>query len=164
MYCNMIWKAFGRICWSKVFNFFGSTRFRTERLGSWISGVPELCVRDWSRSKTSSGYCVIHEPLIMNWFKANEKYSNSIVEGLNRTINLVTRKSYGFRILVPWSAQDRLISYDGPTPWTWIHPQILLKSLFSLRSLPKILSEVEGRLCGEFEYLASSRTPFDRVL
>ena|GEM_PF-1839812 len=40
-----------------------------------------------------------HEPLIMNWFKANKEYSNSIVEGLNRKINLVIRKSYGFRSL-----------------------------------------------------------------
>ena len=38
-----------------------------------------------------------HHPLIMNWFKAKKEYSLGIVEGLNRKINLVTRKSYGFR-------------------------------------------------------------------
>jgi len=38
-----------------------------------------------------------HQPLIMNWFKAKKAYSSGIVEGLNRKINLVTRKSYGFR-------------------------------------------------------------------
>jgi len=38
-----------------------------------------------------------HQPLIMNWFKAQKQYSSGIVEGLNRKINLVTRKSYGFR-------------------------------------------------------------------
>lgn len=38
-----------------------------------------------------------HEPLIMNWFKAKKEFSLGIVEGLNRKINLVTRKSYGFR-------------------------------------------------------------------
>ena len=38
-----------------------------------------------------------HQPLIMNWFKANKAYSQGVVEGLNRKINLVTRKSYGFR-------------------------------------------------------------------
>jgi len=38
-----------------------------------------------------------HQPLIMNWFKAQKLYSSGIVEGLNRKINLVTRKSYGFR-------------------------------------------------------------------
>ncbi len=38
-----------------------------------------------------------HQPLIMNWFKAKKQFSSGIVEGLNRKINLVTRKSYGFR-------------------------------------------------------------------
>jgi transposase len=38
-----------------------------------------------------------HQPLIMNWFKARKEYSLGIVEGLNRKINLVTRKSFGFR-------------------------------------------------------------------
>jgi transposase len=38
-----------------------------------------------------------HQPLIMNWFKAKKLYSLGIVEGMNRKINLVTRKSYGFR-------------------------------------------------------------------
>lgn len=38
-----------------------------------------------------------HQPLIMNWFKAQKMYSCGIVEGMNRKINLVTRKSYGFR-------------------------------------------------------------------
>lgn len=40
-----------------------------------------------------------HEPLIMNWFKVRKAYSSGVVEGLNRKINLVTRKSYGFRSL-----------------------------------------------------------------
>jgi len=38
-----------------------------------------------------------HQPLIMNWFKANKAYSCGVVEGMNRKINLVTRKSFGFR-------------------------------------------------------------------
>ena len=38
-----------------------------------------------------------HEPLMMNWFKAKKAFSSGAVEGLNRKINLVTRKSYGFR-------------------------------------------------------------------
>jgi len=38
-----------------------------------------------------------HEPLLMNWFKAKKAYSSGAVEGLNRKINLVTRKSYGFK-------------------------------------------------------------------
>jgi transposase len=38
-----------------------------------------------------------HQPLIMNWFKAKKQYSSGVVEGLNRKINLVTRKAYGYR-------------------------------------------------------------------
>lgn len=38
-----------------------------------------------------------HQPLILNWFKAKKEYSCGVVEGLNRKINLVTRKSFGFR-------------------------------------------------------------------
>jgi hypothetical protein len=33
----------------------------------------------------------------MNWFKAKKAYSSGAVEGLNRKVNLVTKKSYGFR-------------------------------------------------------------------
>jgi len=38
-----------------------------------------------------------HEDLILNWFEAKKQYSGGVVEGMNRKINLVTRKSYGFR-------------------------------------------------------------------
>ncbi len=38
-----------------------------------------------------------HESLMMNWFKAKKQYSSGAVEGMNRKVNLVTRKSYGFR-------------------------------------------------------------------
>ncbi len=38
-----------------------------------------------------------HQPLMMNWFKAKKAYSSGSVEGLNRKINLVTRKAYGYR-------------------------------------------------------------------
>ncbi len=38
-----------------------------------------------------------HEELIMNWFIAKKAFSSGVVEGLNRKINLVTRKSFGFR-------------------------------------------------------------------
>jgi transposase len=38
-----------------------------------------------------------HQPLIMNWFKAKKAYSSGIVEGMNRHVNLVTRKAFGFR-------------------------------------------------------------------
>jgi transposase len=38
-----------------------------------------------------------HEDLLMNYFVAQKQFSSGVVEGLNRKINLITRKSYGFR-------------------------------------------------------------------
>ena len=38
-----------------------------------------------------------HQPLILNYFKAKKAFSSGVVEGLNRKVNLTTRKSYGFR-------------------------------------------------------------------
>lgn len=38
-----------------------------------------------------------HRPLIMNYFKAKKQFSSGVVEGMNRKINLTTRKAYGFR-------------------------------------------------------------------
>ena len=38
-----------------------------------------------------------HQPLIMNWFKAKKQFSSGIVEGMNRKVNLVTRRSFGYR-------------------------------------------------------------------
>jgi transposase len=40
-----------------------------------------------------------HEDLIMNWFRAKKAYSSGVVEGLNRRVNLITRKAYGYRSL-----------------------------------------------------------------
>lgn len=38
-----------------------------------------------------------HEDLMMNWFKAKKTYSSGAVEGMNRKLNLITRRAYGFR-------------------------------------------------------------------
>ena len=38
-----------------------------------------------------------HEELLLNWFKAKKRYSSGVVEGLNRKVNLVSRKSYGHK-------------------------------------------------------------------
>ena len=40
-----------------------------------------------------------HEALILNWFKAKKAYSSGVVEGLNRKVNLITRKAFGYRSL-----------------------------------------------------------------
>lgn len=38
-----------------------------------------------------------HEPLIMNYFTAQKQFSSGVVEGMNRKVNLATRKAYGFK-------------------------------------------------------------------
>lgn len=38
-----------------------------------------------------------HQPLIMNYFKARKRFSSGVVEGMNRKVNLATRKAYGFK-------------------------------------------------------------------
>lgn len=38
-----------------------------------------------------------HEQLILNWFRAKKAYNSGAVEGMNRRINLITRRAYGFR-------------------------------------------------------------------
>jgi transposase len=38
-----------------------------------------------------------HEDLMINWFEAKKAYSSGAVEGMNRRVNLITRKAYGYR-------------------------------------------------------------------
>ena len=38
-----------------------------------------------------------HEDLILNWFEAKKAFSSGAVEGMNRKINLITRKAYGYK-------------------------------------------------------------------
>ena len=38
-----------------------------------------------------------HEDLMMNWFEAKKLYSSGAVEGMNRKLNLITRRAYGYR-------------------------------------------------------------------
>ncbi len=40
-----------------------------------------------------------HEDLIMNYFKAKKMFSSGAVEGLNRKVNLITRRAYGYKSL-----------------------------------------------------------------
>ncbi len=40
-----------------------------------------------------------HEELILNYFKAKKQYSSGAVEGLNRRVNLITRRAYGYKSL-----------------------------------------------------------------
>ena len=38
-----------------------------------------------------------HKPLLLNWFRADGRYSSGPVEGLNNRVKLTMRKAYGFR-------------------------------------------------------------------
>ena len=38
----------------------------------------------------------VHEPLLLNWFRAKGEISAGAVEGLNNKIRVMTRRSYGF--------------------------------------------------------------------
>lgn len=38
-----------------------------------------------------------HEELIFNYWRAKKAFNSGVVEGLNRKVNVVTRKAYGYR-------------------------------------------------------------------
>ena len=38
-----------------------------------------------------------HEHLIFNYWEARKAFNSGVIEGLNRKVNVVTRKAYGFR-------------------------------------------------------------------
>ena len=38
-----------------------------------------------------------HEDLIFNYWEARKQFTSGVIEGLNRKVNVVTRKAYGFR-------------------------------------------------------------------
>lgn len=56
----------------------------------------------------------VHQPLILNWFRARGEVSSGAVEGLNNKVKLVTRKSYGFR--TPEVAKLALLHNLGRLP------------------------------------------------
>jgi len=74
-------------------------RYNSPRWAKWY--IRKWCERvNKSNLKPMKGFVKTlkrHEDLLMNWFRAEKKYSSGIVEGLNRRVNLVTRKSYGFK-------------------------------------------------------------------
>jgi transposase len=42
----------------------------------------------------------VHEPLILNWFRAKGEISTGAMEGLNNKIRVFSRRSYGFRAFI----------------------------------------------------------------
>lgn len=73
---------------------YGSERWARWYLKKWCGGAMRSRLEPIKKFvKTIRA----HEELMMNWFKAKKEISSGVVEGYNRKVNLVTRKSYGFR-------------------------------------------------------------------
>jgi hypothetical protein len=66
----------------------------------------------------------VHEPLLLNWFRAKGEISAGAVEGLNNKIRVMTRRSYGFRTFGHGSCA---LSHAWSPPRARINPQILLR-------------------------------------
>ena len=81
----------------KVFFRYKLRRVNCQDCGVKVEQIP------WAKTKNTLTKTYAHflshwaKKLLMNWLKAKKEYSSGIVEGLNRKVNLVTRKSYGFR-------------------------------------------------------------------
>lgn len=84
-----LWKMKFEVFWQYASSFY-ARRF----LRSWCSGAMRSRLEPIKKFvKTLRA----HEELLMNWFDAKKLYSSGVVEGLNRRVNLITRKSYGYK-------------------------------------------------------------------
>jgi transposase len=83
--------------WNRKFQLFWEYKspYHAKRyLRKWCKGAMRSRLEP---IKKFVGTVRAHEDLMMNWFKAKKLFSSGAVEGLNRKINLITRKSYGYR-------------------------------------------------------------------
>ena len=83
--------------WKEKFQWFWeytSAPWAQRYLRRWCTGAMHSRLKPL---QTFVGTIRRHEALILNWFKAQKRYSSGAVEGMNRKINLVTRKAYGYR-------------------------------------------------------------------
>lgn len=86
-----LWKEKFQLFWQ-----YSSPYWARRYLRRWCKGAMRSRL---APMKKFVGTIRCHEDLIMNWFKAKKQYNSGAVEGMNRKINLLTRKSYGFRNL-----------------------------------------------------------------
>jgi len=84
-----LWKEKFQLFWEYTMPYYAQRYLRRWCKGAMHSRLPEI--KKFVKTVRE------HEPLIMNWFRAKKAFSCGAVEGLNRKINLVTRKSYGIR-------------------------------------------------------------------
>jgi transposase len=84
-----LWKEKFQLFWEYTSPYWAQRYLRRWCKGAMRSRLDPL--------KKFVGTICSHEELIMNWFRAKKMYSSGAVEGMNRKVNLVTRKAYGFR-------------------------------------------------------------------
>ena len=95
---NKRWLATARAyLWKEKFQLFWgykSPYWARRYLRRWCKGAMRSRLKP---IKKFVGTVRRHEDLMMNWFKAKKIYSSGAVEGMNRKLNLITRRAYGFR-------------------------------------------------------------------
>lgn len=84
-----LWKEKFQLFWE-----YSSPYWAKRYLRRWCKGAMRSRL---APLKKFVGTMRVHEDLIMNWFKAKKLFSSGAVEGMNRKVNLITRKAYGYR-------------------------------------------------------------------
>ena len=84
-----LWKEKFQLFWE-----YGSPFWARRYLQRWCKGAMRSRLQP---IKKFVGTIRTHEDLIMNWFEAKKEFSSGAVEGMNRRVNLITRKAYGYR-------------------------------------------------------------------
>lgn len=95
---NKPWLATARAyLWKEKFQLFWeyqSSCWARKYLRRWCKGAMRSRLKP---IKKFVGTVRRHESLMMNWFEAKKLYSSGAVEGMNRKLNLITRRAYGYR-------------------------------------------------------------------
>lgn len=95
---NKPWLATARAyLWKEKFQLFWeyqSPYWARKYLRRWCKGAMHSRLEP---IKKFVGTVRHHENLMMNWFEARKLYSSGAVEGMNRKLNLITRRAYGYR-------------------------------------------------------------------
>lgn len=95
---NKPWLATARAyLWKEKFQLFWAYKspyWARRYLQRWCKGAMRSRLQP---IKKFVGTVRRHEDLMMNWFEAKKIYSSGAVEGMNRKLNLITRRAYGYR-------------------------------------------------------------------
>lgn len=84
-----LWKEKFQLFWQ-----YNSPYWARRYLRRWCKGAMRSRL---TPVKKFVGTVRAHEELLMNWFKAKKQFSSGAVEGMNRKVNLITRRAYGYR-------------------------------------------------------------------